>query len=151
MTTNRLKFMDAAFQSRIQMAIEYKPLSVVTRRKIWTNIIKRVNDKEAREELLEELDYLKRLDLNGREVQNIMRVAQSLALGRSDSHDAGLSGTVELKKGRLNISHIKKVAEEALSFQQYFKDGKETSQAQLAVHMQGRGKASRRDDNDDSE
>lgn len=151
MTTNRLATMDEAFQSRIQMAIEYKSLSSAARRKIWTNVINRVEDEDAREELLEELDYLKRLDLNGREIQNVLKVAQSLALGRDDRYGDGKRGIVGQKKMRLNISHVRKAAEEALDLQQYFKGRKELSRSQLRVNIQGQGKSPRHKDEDDSE
>jgi hypothetical protein len=150
MTTNRLETMDIAFQSRIQMAIEYKPLSTVTRRKIWTNIINRVEDEESREELLEELDYLRRLDLNGREILNVIKVAQSMALGSSGS-DGRRLGNVEQKEERLNIAHIKRAVDEVLNFQKYFKDKKEHSKSQLRVNIQGKRKARRDDDESDDE
>lgn len=132
MTTNRLETMDVAFQSRIQMAIEYKSLSVAARRKIWTNMINRVDDEDAREELLEELDFLKRQDLNGREIQNVVRVAQSLALGRGNGEGDGRGGSFE----RLSIRHIRKALDQTLSFQQYFKSRKEVSKSRLQVNMQ---------------
>jgi hypothetical protein len=121
MTTNRLGTMDIAFQSRVQMAIEYKSLSTITRRKIWTNTINQVEDQESSEELLEELEDLRGLDLNGREILNVMKVAQSMALGSSNSSDGRRLGTTEQRSERLNISHIKRAAHEALTFQTYFK------------------------------
>jgi hypothetical protein len=53
-----------------------------------------VEDEESREELLERLDYLRWLDLNGREILNVMKVAQSMALGSTGS-DGRRIGTVE--------------------------------------------------------
>jgi hypothetical protein len=145
MTTNRLETMDVAFQSRVHMAIEYKPLSVAARRKIWTNIINRVSDGEAREELLDEIDSLKRLDLNGREIQNAMSVAQSLAMGWSNRKDGGRRGTAE----RLNVVHIKKVLDETSKFQRYFKSRKEVSRSYLRAHIQGQGNVRKGADDDD--
>jgi hypothetical protein len=150
MTTNRLETMDIAFQSRVQMAIEYKSLSTVTRRKIWTNIINQVEDEESREELFEKLDYLRRLDLNGREILNVMKVAQPMALGSSGS-DGRRLGTVEQKEARLNIAHVKKAVDEVLNFQKYFKDKKELSKSQLQVNIQGKRNARRDDDQSDDE
>ncbi|ERF68995.1 hypothetical protein EPUS_06682 [Endocarpon pusillum Z07020] len=151
MTTNRLETMDVAFRSRIQMAIEYKSFSKATRRKIWSNIINRVKDEESREELLEELDYLKGLDLNGREIQNVVKMAQSMALGISHSSSGKIKGTVERKQACLNISHIKKAADEALSFQKYFKDQKEVSRSHLQVNIQGKRKGQRNNHESDDE
>ena len=145
MTTNRLETMDTAFRSRIHMAIEYKPFSKVTRRKIWTSIINRLEDEESREELLEELDYLKRLDLNGREILNVVKVAQSTALGSSEIINGKGTGTVERNQARLNISHIKNAVHEVLSFQKYFDGQKEHSRSQLQVNIQGKRRARRAD------
>ena len=159
MTTNRLETMDPAFQSRIQMAIEYQALSTVTRRKIWTNIINAMEDEDSREELLEEIDYLKRLDLNGRQIQNVFRLAQSLAMGRSSSA-SGKGGSSKRRestgerktKASLSISHIRKVVDEMSNFQQYFKGRKEVNRGQLRVNIQGQGHQrgpSREEDEDD--
>jgi hypothetical protein len=146
MTTNRLETMDPAFQSRIQMAIEYPTLSIGTRRKIWTNIINAVEDEDSREELLEEIDFLKRLDLNGRQIQNVVRLAQSLAMGRSSSA-SGKDGSFKRRgsmgggktKVSLGMSHIRKVVDETSNFQQYFKGRKEVHRGQLRVNIQGQG------------
>jgi AAA+ superfamily predicted ATPase len=147
MTTNRLETMDVALQSRIHMAIEYQSLSVATRRKIWTNTINRIGDEEAREDLTAKLSYLKRLNLNGREIQNVMKVALSLASGGSHSDSCRGSGTV-----RLNISHIKQVVNETSSFQRYFKDRKELPRAQLLSDIRHEGKSPKIvDDDEDSE
>lgn len=143
--------MDIAFRSRIQMAIEYKSFSKVTRRKIWTNIINRVKDEESREELLEELNYLKGLDLNGREIQNVVKVAQSMALGFRDSSNGKRKGTIERKQAHLNISHIKKAADEVVSFQKYFKGQKDLSRSQLQVNIQGKRNARGIDHESDDE
>ncbi len=151
MTTNRLETMDVAFRSRIQMAIEYKSFSKVTRRKIWTNIINRVKDEETREELLDELDYLKGLDLNGREIQNVVKMAQSTALGYRDSSNGKRIGDIERKQARLNISHIKKAVDEVVSFHEYFEGQKNRSRSQLQVNMQGKRKAQRNDHESDDE
>lgn len=151
MTTNRLETMDPAFQSRIQMAIEYPTLSIGTRRKIWINIINTVEDEDSREELLEEIDFLKRLDLNGRQIQNVVRLAQSLAMGRSSSA-SGKDGSFKRRgstvggktKGSLGMSHIRKVVDETSNFQQYFKGRKEVNRGQLRVNIQGQGQGHQR-------
>jgi SpoVK/Ycf46/Vps4 family AAA+-type ATPase len=137
MTTNRMKTMDAAFESRIQVAIEYKTLSVVTRRKIWTMFIHRLEDADSREELLEELDYLKRQELNGRQIRNVMKVAESLALARAlDASER--SG--EVKPTRVDITHVRRALDETLGFQHYFEGRKDMSRGLLKVSLQGSGR-----------
>lgn len=41
LTTNRISTMDAAFQSRIQVAIEYKELKPKARAMVWRGLLKR--------------------------------------------------------------------------------------------------------------
>ncbi|KAH9206633.1 P-loop containing nucleoside triphosphate hydrolase protein, partial [Leptodontidium sp. 2 PMI_412] len=80
MTTNRIGTMDHAFQSRIQFAAEYTTLSTTTRRKIWKVFIERLENDDSRDDLLDNMDYLKDLKLNGRQIRNTMKLAQSLAI-----------------------------------------------------------------------
>jgi len=84
MTTNRIGTMDVAFQSRMQLAIEYPSLTTATRGKIWEMFIKRLEDRDSREELLDDVNNLKKLDLNGRQIRNAMQLAQSMALRGRD-------------------------------------------------------------------
>lgn len=102
LTTNRVKAYDDAFLSRIHVALRFHPLSTAARRKIWTAFLA----KAARESLSDltssdaslsdadaaaltvvsstELDSLSQKTVNGREIKNAVRTAQSLAMSREE-------------------------------------------------------------------
>jgi hypothetical protein len=149
MTTNRLETMDSAFQSRIQVFIEYKPFSVGTRKKVWTNFINELDDEGMREELLGEMDFLKHLELNGRQIRNIMSLAQSLA--RRDIDET--SGSCANQNDALNISHIKQAAKETIDFniQQCRLGMKDASRSKLSINIRGQRKDTRCLEDDDDE
>jgi hypothetical protein len=77
MTTNRVEDIDAAFQSRIHVSIEYPDLTAASRRAIWKNFLagsslkSSLNDKDVAE--------LAELKLNGRQIKNVLKAAQLLA------------------------------------------------------------------------
>ncbi|KAI1084740.1 ATPase [Whalleya microplaca] len=78
MTTNRVDNMDAAFQSRIHVSMEYPDLTQESRRKIWKNFIATAALKSELSE--EDLDQLSQLDLNGRQIKNLLKTSQLLAV-----------------------------------------------------------------------
>jgi SpoVK/Ycf46/Vps4 family AAA+-type ATPase len=112
LTTNRVQTFDPAFQSRILISIDYKELTVESRRTVWANFLKQhdstqtaarakvpegsgEDDKESREQHLKrtlpheisqaDLDNLARtLTLNGRQIKNVLKTAQLLALRRGE-------------------------------------------------------------------
>ena len=111
LTTNRVQTFDPAFQSRILISIDYKELTVESRRTVWANFLKQHDttqtaarakvpeggddDKESREQHLQrtlpheisetDLDNLARtLTLNGRQIKNVLKTAQLLALRRGE-------------------------------------------------------------------
>jgi len=78
MTTNRADNIDAAFQSRIHVSLEYPNLNADSRRQIWRNFVAAsaagtiaIQDKD--------IDDLAMLELNGRQIKNILKTAQLLA------------------------------------------------------------------------
>lgn len=77
LTTNRVTTFDEAFKSRIHMPIRYTDLSVESRAQIWRNFCKRVpggvdiDDKG--------IAKLAQHDLNGRQIKNVLKAAESLA------------------------------------------------------------------------
>ena len=112
LTTNRVETMDVAFQSRIHVAIKYEPLSSPVRRQIWQNFINRLDDKElkAKKELQEALDDLQEWPLNGRQIRNVLSIAESSALGN------------ERRRGALRYEHVEEVANQTIDFQTFFED-----------------------------
>jgi SpoVK/Ycf46/Vps4 family AAA+-type ATPase len=78
LTTNRLDNMDTAFQSRIHISLEYPALNRVSRKKVWENFLARGTGIEhgLKEE---DLQYLAEIDLNGRQIKNVLPTSQLLA------------------------------------------------------------------------
>ena len=78
LTTNRAEEFDQAFISRIHLVIDYYPLDVKRRNRIWRNLTEDIPkhkslDKSGFEALASEFD------INGREIKNLLRTALSLA------------------------------------------------------------------------
>lgn len=121
LTTNRLGTMDIAFQSRISIAIKYRELDIEVRQRIWTNFIDRLDDSEseAKAELRENIDTAAKWELNGRQIRNVLTIAQSIALAQGR------------RRGALRFSHVEKVALETLNFQDYFDEASHSNRLQL--------------------
>lgn len=81
LTTNRVKCFDEAFHSRISIAIRYDDLDEDSREKIWSNFFKfaGIEDLDKKEVLSE----LKKYELNGRQIKNLIRLSQSLAISEN--------------------------------------------------------------------
>ncbi|KAL1859755.1 hypothetical protein VTK73DRAFT_7490 [Phialemonium thermophilum] len=77
LTTNRVTTFDDAFKSRIHVPIRYTDLSPESRKQIWRNFCKRVPGGVEIDE--RGLDSLAELDLNGRQIKNVIKAAESLA------------------------------------------------------------------------
>lgn len=67
--------MDPAFESRIHVSIRYPELDATSRKQIWTQFI---GDSNLRNVSEEELAELAKLELNGRQIKNILRTAHLL-------------------------------------------------------------------------
>lgn len=93
LTTNRVDNLDAAFQSRIHISMEYSELSAPSRRHVWANFLSG-GGKRAHGFSNGDLDVLAEYAMNGREIKNVLKTAQLLAS----------------KKGEgLAIQHVKSV------------------------------------------
>lgn len=77
MTTNRVDNIDAAFQSRIHVSLEYPDLTAEARAKIWRNFIAAAKVKPEITD--QDFDDLSKLKLNGRQIKNILKTSQLLA------------------------------------------------------------------------
>ncbi|KAI1772549.1 P-loop containing nucleoside triphosphate hydrolase protein [Hypoxylon cercidicola] len=77
MTTNRVEAIDPAFQSRIHLTIRYPSLDTAARRQIWERFVQTSNQETT----LQPQDFLElqSVDVNGREIKNIVKTAQLLA------------------------------------------------------------------------
>lgn len=81
LTTNRVETFDPAFQSRIHISLDYPSLSVESRRMIWKNFLEASTQKNTITE--RQLDQLAYMDINGRQIKNILKTAQLLARRKS--------------------------------------------------------------------
>ncbi|KAI0153125.1 ATPase [Xylariaceae sp. FL1272] len=77
MTTNRVDNIDAAFQSRIHVSLEYPDLTQESRRQIWQQFLGAAILKNSITQ--GDLDDLSTLSLNGRQIKNVLKTAQLLA------------------------------------------------------------------------
>ncbi|KAF2644520.1 P-loop containing nucleoside triphosphate hydrolase protein [Massarina eburnea CBS 473.64] len=87
LTTNRVNTFDPAFQSRIHISLDYQELSIKSRRTVWKNFL----DTSTQEHNVTEdqLDELARMNVNGRQIKNILKIARLLATRKEAklSHD----------------------------------------------------------------
>jgi hypothetical protein len=82
LTTNRVENMDAAFESRIHLSLQYNELDKPSRRQIWSRFLDR--SSQTRNSNIgafteAELDKLAKVQLNGRQIKNVLKTAQLLA------------------------------------------------------------------------
>lgn len=112
LTSNRMRFIDVAFQSRISIGVSFEHMDSDTRRQIWLNFFGRFHssNREARKELTNQIDVIQRWELNGRQIRNILRLAESLAFAE------------EQRRGTLRFRHVERIATETLNFQRNFQD-----------------------------
>lgn len=82
LTTNRVGTFDEAFKSRIQLALGYPRLDERDRLKIWSNFIKMLGRTKERIDMADlelSLPRLARVEINGRQIRNIITMAWHLA------------------------------------------------------------------------
>lgn len=74
LTTNRVTSFDPAFYSRISIALKYGGLTCNARAQIWRNLLSaaKITGLDA--------DELAKIEINGRQIKNSIRLAQGLAL-----------------------------------------------------------------------
>jgi SpoVK/Ycf46/Vps4 family AAA+-type ATPase len=77
LTTNRVDNIDAAFQSRIHISMQYNELSTSSRRHVWSNFLNMGAKGHGFSE--KEMDMLAEYKMNGREIKNVLKTAQLLA------------------------------------------------------------------------
>lgn len=77
LTTNRVSNIDEAFFSRISLAIQFPDLDIAKRYSIWQNIISLYGNSINIKDI--DIDALSRIDINGRQIKNAVRLAVSYA------------------------------------------------------------------------
>ena len=81
LTTNRIGTFDRAFQSRIHLTIEYPKLDFRSKMLVWRNFVRPRSDASQFGSNIGETDLkaLAKIDMNGREIKNIVKTARLLA------------------------------------------------------------------------
>ncbi|KAH7230146.1 P-loop containing nucleoside triphosphate hydrolase protein [Fusarium redolens] len=80
LTTNRVQSFDTAMMSRIHLALEYQPLGIDSRRAVWKYFLQKATTERGAPNLTALVDSVAHKELNGREIRNIVLVAQSMAV-----------------------------------------------------------------------
>ena len=95
LTTNRVETFDEAFQSRIHVALRYGDLATKAKKRVWQQFIEMCRTHGGCEVAAfsdADFDALSRHQLNGRQIKNIVRTAQCLAL-----NEGGVLGMAQVK------------------------------------------------------
>ncbi|KAL1595457.1 hypothetical protein SLS59_008390 [Nothophoma quercina] len=95
LTTNRASTLDAAFESRIHLTIDYPALDEKSRLHVWRTFVTGGGNQNVGEE---DLAQLARQPLNGRQIKNLVKTARLLA--KQDRRPLGV-GDLEL------VLHVK--------------------------------------------
>lgn len=75
LTTNRVKNMDPAFQSRIHISMEYPGLDKSARMQVWKNFLKTIDNELSDTEM----GLLADVEMNGRQIKNVLKTSGLLA------------------------------------------------------------------------
>lgn len=87
LTTNRVSTIDPAFESRIDVSIDYPNLTAELRLQIWENFLYR-DDKVKAAISKDDLMPISQLLLNGRQIKSAVKTAQLLALSKDEGLQA---------------------------------------------------------------
>jgi hypothetical protein len=123
LTTNRVETFDEAFVSRIHLSLRYSELTSKARRTVWKMFIQRVRDSEDMEvEDITEEDFntLAKRNINGRQIKNLTRAAQALAVYENKP---------------MSMEHIKRVLDVAESFITDLKGGEGYIEAMRGMYF----------------
>ncbi|KAF1985167.1 P-loop containing nucleoside triphosphate hydrolase protein [Aulographum hederae CBS 113979] len=82
LTTNRVDNIDAAFESRIHLSLQYSELSPPSRRVVWKTFLERSVGAGTNGFSNAQVDELAAHELNGRQIKNVLKTAQLLATKR---------------------------------------------------------------------
>jgi SpoVK/Ycf46/Vps4 family AAA+-type ATPase len=84
LTTNRVKAFDEAFLSRIHVALHFRDLSQESKIQIWKAFISKIGAGASDSITSEQICLLAKRNVNGRQIKNAARTAQSLAVGKGE-------------------------------------------------------------------
>lgn len=77
LTTNRMEVIDPAFQSRVDFILPYAGLTSEAREEVWRNLVTRAGTERV-DLTDEDIRNLAKLNLNGREIKNLLKSAMLL-------------------------------------------------------------------------
>ncbi|OAA76288.1 ATPase, AAA family protein [Akanthomyces lecanii RCEF 1005] len=80
LATNRVQSFDEAFQSRIHLALKYHPLDAAGRADLWRLFLQRTAGYKESSWPAVSVDEFAAMELNGRQIKNTARTANTLAL-----------------------------------------------------------------------
>ncbi|KAJ3056969.1 hypothetical protein HDU99_007346, partial [Rhizoclosmatium hyalinum] len=98
LTTNRVLEFDAAFESRVTVALRYDHLDPAAREQVWRNLMGKLSGIEVDAGI--DFSKLAQTVLNGRQIKNAVRLALALA------EDEGSAVTQELIEQTMEITSI---------------------------------------------
>jgi len=109
LTTNRIKAIDEAFNSRISIALHYDDLDHISRGQIWMNFFNHIRSAEGNDAVADDIDLheLVSHNLNGRQIRSTVKLSQSLAV---------------YENAPLSMSHLRSTISVALSFEAKFEE-----------------------------
>lgn len=85
LTTNLVDCMDEAFQSRISYPIQFRELGREDRHQIWSDFINNMKMMPAyKKNLLNEVDRWSHNEINGRQIRNVILMAENIAASDED-------------------------------------------------------------------
>jgi hypothetical protein len=103
LTTNRVENMDAAFESRIHLSLQYHDLDVDSRLHIWKTFLGRAGGMSNFS--VEQINGLAAHDMNGRQIKNVLKAAQLLASERGTPMGYSDVDTVM----RVRLANVRKI------------------------------------------
>lgn len=129
LTTNRVSTMDTAFQSRIQIGIAFQSMTPGIRAQVWRQLLElNGRDKTIGPKALEDVrQKLSKCELNGRQIRNVLNVAEGLAFNQYG------------EAGKLKYSHIQEAVDAAVEFQGLLEDAKSTMKTEQTIWAPYRG------------
>lgn len=83
LTTNRMRSMDTAFESRVDITLSYNALNEVDRRKVWSNFVATF-DAEDFDISYDDLAKLASWEFNGRQIKSAIKTARILAKKKNE-------------------------------------------------------------------
>ena len=78
LTTNRIEDIDRAFESRIHLSLQYSELDVECRKAVWKTFLAACETEEG-DFGEKQLGILAQVEMNGRQIKNVIKPAQLLA------------------------------------------------------------------------